>query len=214
MSKRRITAVLIALLSVFLQLSFIGETLADKEDPMDIMIVLDNSGSMRKNDPKLLTKKVVADFLEGLSQNSQVGIIIFDEKANLGVPLSSLSSEETRQSVLASLEAVTYRGQWTDSPAGIERALYELKSKGRENVPKTIIFMTDGIVDTGDKARDLERAKWLREDLAAESQRHHVRIFGIAFTEDADFQLIQALGEKTGGGYFRALSADEIEKIF
>ena len=109
---------------------------------------------------------------------------------------------------------LNYRGKLTDSPAGMERAIYELNSKGRKDASKVIVFMTDGIVDTGDKARDLERARWLREDLAAQSQRLGIRIFGIAFTDEADYQLIHALGEKTGGGYFRALKADEIPRIF
>ena len=182
--------------------------------PRDIVLVLDNSGSMKQNDPQFLTKKVVADFLEGLPGDSRVGIVIFDEKANLAVPLSPLGSPATREKILQSLALVNYRGKLTDSPAGVERALYELKSRGRKDATKVIIFLTDGIVDTGDKARDRERAQWLREDLAAESKKDGIRIFGIAFTDQADFQLIQALGQKTGGGYFRALKPEEIGGVF
>jgi pSer/pThr/pTyr-binding forkhead associated (FHA) protein/Mg-chelatase subunit ChlD len=180
----------------------------------DIVLVLDNSGSMKQNDPQFLTKKVVSDFLTGLSSNTQVGIVLFDEKADLTVPLSPVGTGGTKKNILDSLLKVNYAGKLTDSPAGVERAIYELKSKGRKDATKVIVFITDGLVDTGDKARDVERAKWLREDLVAECQRLGIRIFGIAFTEQADFQLIQALGQKTNGGYFRALKADEIEKIF
>jgi Mg-chelatase subunit ChlD len=191
-----------------------GQAIAASDIQKDIVLVLDNSGSMRKNDPKFLMRRVVSDFLEGLPNDSQVGIVVFDEKANLAIPLSPLGTEATRQKILGSLSLVNYSGKWTDSPAGVERAIYELKTKVRENAAKVIIFLTDGIVDTGDKTRDLERAKWLREDLAAESKRAGIRIFGIAFTEEADYQLIQALGQKTDGGYFRALKADEIERMF
>ncbi len=191
-----------------------GQTIASENVQKDIVLVLDNSGSMRKNDPQFLTKKVVSDFIEGLSADTHVGIVIFDQKVKPAVSLSALDRAETKQKIIASLSEVNYRGELTDSPAGVERAIYELKSKGRKDAIKAIVFMTDGIVDTGDNARDLERAKWLREELAAESQRLGIRIFGIAFTEEADFQLIQALGQKTGGGYFRALKADEIAKIF
>ncbi len=187
---------------------------AQKDVPKDIILVLDNSGSMRQNDPQLLTKKVVSDFLTVLPADSQVGIVIFDEKVNLAFPLSPIVNEEAKQKALSMLATITYTGKLTDSPAGVERAIYELKSKGRKDAAKVIVFMTDGIVDTGNKARDVERGKWLREDLAAESKRLGIRIFGIAFTDQADFQLIQVLGETTGGGYFRALKADEIPGIF
>jgi pSer/pThr/pTyr-binding forkhead associated (FHA) protein/Mg-chelatase subunit ChlD len=191
-----------------------GLAVSEMDVKKDIVLVLDNSGSMRKNDPRSLTKKVVSGFLEGLPPVSRVGIVIFDEKATLAVPLSPMDTAETKQRLLASLDKVNYTGKWTDSPAGVERGVYELKTKGREDAAKVIVFLTDGIVETGDKARDLERSKWLREDLAGESRKLGIRIFGIAFTEEADFQLIQALGQGTGGGYFRALKADEIEGIF
>ena len=79
---------------------------------------------------------------------------------------------------------------------------------------KIAIFMTDGIVDTGDTAADLVSAKWMREDLAAEAAEHEVKIFGIAFTENADFQLIQSLARRTGARYFRATTADQLVDVF
>lgn len=206
--KKLFIAFTLVIFTLFIQASAFGDT------QKDIVLVLDNSGSMKQNDPQFLTKKVVSSFLNSLSSDTHVGIIVFDEKVDLAVALSPIGTEETKKKFLDSLLKVNYTGKLTDSPAGVERAIYELKSKGRKDATKAVIFMTDGLVDTGDRTRDLERAKWLREDLSAESQRLGIRIFGIAFTEQADFQLIQALGQKTGGGYFRALKADEIEKIF
>ena len=40
--------------------------------------------------------------------------------------------------------------------------------------------MTDGIVDTGDANRDLEKSKWMREDLAADAAENEIKVFGIA----------------------------------
>ncbi|MEW6672261.1 MAG: FHA domain-containing protein, partial [Thermodesulfobacteriota bacterium] len=100
------------------------------------------------------------------------------------------------------------------SPGAIERALYELKTTGRPDAPRIIILLTDGIVDTGDPARDLEKERWLKEDLALECKKENVRIFGIAFTDKADFSLIQTLAFKTQGEYYRAFSAAEIQGIF
>lgn len=180
----------------------------------DIIIVLDNSGSMKINDPKFLTRQVVYEFLSGLSDDSKLGVVIFDEKADLVAPLTFIDSEEKRQPILSSLSKVTYAGKLTDSPAGIERAIYELKKNGRENTAKAIVFLTDGIVDTGNKALDIERSRWLRDDLALECAKQNIRIFGIAFTEMADYHLIQSLGQKTGGAYFRALTAVDISKTF
>ena len=182
--------------------------------PLDIVLVLDNSGSMKKNDPEFLTREVVTNFVNGLGAQSRLGMVIFDQEAQLAEPLAELATPEARGRFQKSLGKVNYKGQLTNSPAGIERAIYELKTNARKEAQKIIIFLTDGIVDTGNKASDLEKEKWLKEDLALESKREGIRIFGVAFTDAADFRLIQTLALKTDGEYFRAYKVEDIQDVF
>jgi pSer/pThr/pTyr-binding forkhead associated (FHA) protein/Mg-chelatase subunit ChlD len=180
----------------------------------DIALVLDNSGSMQKNDPQFLTRDVVTSFMGGFGEKSRIAMIIFDQEAKLVEPLADLTGLMARANFLKSLDQVNYKGLFSDSPAAIERAVYELKLNGRSNARKVIILLTDGIVDTGDKVQDLEKTKWLKEDLTQECKNAGIKIFGIAFTENADFSLIQTLASKTGGEYFRAYAAEDIQKVF
>ena len=188
-------------------------TPAVSAQPRDLMLVLDNSGSMRKNDPDFLTGVAVKAFIRNLRGDVLLGIIIFDEEVDLAVPLSPLTVD-TRSRYLDSLERVDYRGQWTDSSAALERAVYELRTQGRAPAQKSIVVMTDGIVDTGNEARDVERTRWMQEELSAQASDAGVSIFGIAFTDNADFQLIQSLAHRTGGEYYRAYAATDIERVF
>ena len=192
----------------------IDATQQEAESQLDIVLVLDNSGSMKKNDPKFLTREVVTNFVNGLGENSRLGMVIFDEEARLAEPLKEVTSPEAKAEFLKGLVKVNYKGQFTNSPAGIERAIYELKTNARKDAQKVIIFLTDGIVDTGDKDKDLEKGKWLKEDLAQESKQEGIRIFGVAFTDKADFRLIQSLALKTEGEYFRAYKAEDIHEVF
>ena len=185
-----------------------------KQAELDIVFVLDNSGSMRNNDPNFITKEVVTNFLGGLGETSHLGMVIFDETANLIVPLTSLDNAEVRARFLESLEVINFKGKFTNSPAGIERAIYELKTNGRQDTKKIVIFLTDGIVDTGNKSQDLEKENWLKEDLTRESKNAGIRIFGIAFTEDADFHLIQTLAVRTDGEYFRVFEVADLQGVF
>ncbi len=187
---------------------------AEAQPKLDILFVIDNSGSMRKNDPHFITREVVTEFSNGLANQSRLGMVIFDHDARLVEPLTEKTGPEAQASFIRNLNEVNYRGQFTNSPAGIERAIYELKMNGRDDAEKVIIFLTDGIVDTGDKARDIEKEKWLRLDLATESKKEGIRIIGIAFTEKADVHLIQTLAIKTDGEYFRAYRAGDIPGIF
>ena len=186
---------------------------AQASDPRDVMLVLDNSGSMKKNDPQFLTKAAVEQFIERLDESTRVGVVIFDQKVRLAEPLTELTAEG-RTKILGSLDLIDYRGQLTDSPSGVERAIYELRNGAREDSRKLIIFMTDGIVDTGDAALDVEKTRWLRTELADGAAEAQIRIFSIAFTENADFFLTQSLAQKTNGEYFRAPAPENLAAVF
>ena len=179
----------------------------------DVILVLDNSGSMKKNDPQFLLAQAVNEFISELDDSTRLAIIIFDQNVKIAVPLT-LVNDESRSTILDSLQQINYTGQYTDSPAAIERAIYDLKTNGRVEAKKLIVFMTDGIVDTGNADQDLEKARWLKQDLAADAADESIQIFGIAFTDNADFQLIQSLAQQTDGEYYRALQPEDLQNVF
>ena len=177
--------------------------------PLDVVFVLDNSGSMKQNDPEFLTRRAVADFADALAAESELegrlAIVLFDGQASLVQRLTPAGDLASTRLLSDALEELDF--------SGIERALYELRERGRADAEQAIIFLSDGKIDTGDSANDIELARWLREDLAGESAAGHVRIFGIAFTENADYQLMQALARRTKGRYYRAFAAGELATV-
>ena len=191
-----------------------SDTVSQSGLQVDVVFVLDNSGSMIVNDPQFITREVVTNFLTNLQAQFRVGMVTFDSGASLIEPLSSLNTASDTERFLKSLERINYKGQFTNTPVGVERAIYELKSNSREEAEKIIILLTDGIVDTGDKAQDAASEEWLKDQLALECKQAGIRVFGVAFTEAADFRLIQTLALKTDGEYFRTFSSTEIPMVF
>ncbi len=183
------------------------------ERKRDILFIIDNSGSMKKNDPDLMTKEIVTDFVNKHRSNSFFGMVVFGKEAVLVEPLSDVTTLEASSRFFRGLDRINYRGLYTNTPAAVERAIYELKANSRPDADKVIILLTDGIVDTGDKSSDLEKEKWLKEDLTRESKKAEIRIFGIAFTDKADFLLIQTLASRTGGEYFRSYTVEDIPGV-
>ena len=180
----------------------------------DVILVLDNSASMRRADPRGLMRAAATDFARSLGSAAQLGVVIFDQRADLAVPLTPVGDGVATPAVDAALRRLTYGGRRTDIPAGVERALYALRTTGRQGVQRAIVVFTDGVVDLGDASRNVSQARWLREDLAAEARALEIPVFGIAFTDAADFELVQSLARSTGGGYFRVTSADGIADTF
>jgi hypothetical protein len=183
---------------------------------LDLVVVLDNSGSMRKNDPQFLMRAVVTGFGSSgrLPKDTRLGVVVFAGSADLVLPLSPVDSAATGRQLADSLTRLDYTGRWSDIAAAVERASYELRQQGRPGVASAIVLLTDGIIDTGDRARDVERGRWLTTDLSDACKRAGTRVFGVAFTERADFQLIQSLGQRTGGDYYRILKNEDVPRAF
>jgi pSer/pThr/pTyr-binding forkhead associated (FHA) protein/Mg-chelatase subunit ChlD len=191
-------------------LAVVAAAQTEPRQAVDVVLVLDNSGSMRANDPNRLLRQAVSEFAALLPADSQMAIVLFDERVELVLGLTPVSDASFQSGVAESLTRVDFSGNWTDIAGGIERGIYTLTREGRPEALPALVFFTDGIIDTGDRARDLERGRWLRDDLAAEATQRGIRIFGVAFTEAADYQLIQSVAQITGGEHYRVLDAPEI----
>jgi pSer/pThr/pTyr-binding forkhead associated (FHA) protein/Mg-chelatase subunit ChlD len=201
------------LLSLTCPLAVAGQT-SSTERPVDVVLVLDNSASMKKADPQGLMRQAVTQFAAQLPGSARLGIVLFDNDVEVLVGLTAAGEPNFAAQIDNAVRRLDYSGQLTDIPAGIERALYELRERGRDDARKTIVFFTDGIVDVGGAEKNLERARWLRDQLAQDARRGSIAVFGIAFTEAADFELIQSVAQITGAEYFRVLAASDIGGTF
>ena len=272
---------IIALLDLFFLICAvqIGYAQVQQASPVDMIFAIDNSDSMKTNDPEFLASKTVLSFLDHLSLDSRIGLIIFDESPKLAMPLTPVAEAGMREKIatdLAVMEGITgssseamtkvtvqkgdtlweladkYYGdpfkwdliaevnnitnprdplpvgtvlqipvkgaksriggeEYANIPAAVERAIYELREDGRPDSRKLIVLMTDGILDIEDSAREVERYRWLKDELTLESKRAGIQIFSIVFTEQADFEFIQTLAQKTNGSYYRIVKAEDIQ---
>ncbi len=112
---------------------------------LDIMLVLDSSGSIGSNDYKLMK-----NFATGLVQSftfgpnaARFGVIQFSSPG-LGVMEVGLSTNQAR--VLTEIREMTQRFGNTDIGEGLRMAQNELRRDGRDVkfIPRAIILLTDG----------------------------------------------------------------------
>ncbi|MGH8587141.1 MAG: VWA domain-containing protein [Gammaproteobacteria bacterium] len=179
----------------------------------EIVLLIDNSGSMRKNDPQSLTKQAVAQFVQSSPAGSRVALILFDKKVEVLAPLTPIN-ETTRLDLLTLLDRIDFKGQLTNSAEALGRAIETLKQPGEPEGKKTVVFMSDGIIDTGNPARDLKAAETMRGELASAAVEAYIRIFAIAFTDNADIQLMQELANATDGRYFQPMQPGDLAGVF
>ena len=200
---------LVILLFIFIAVPFAASAVAEQA----VVLIIDNSGSMKKNDPRSLTKQAVTQFIQDVSPGTQVALILFDKKAKTLAPLTPID-ESTRLDLLTHLSQINFKGPLTNSGEALAQGLEELKKHGQSAAEQYIVFLTDGIVDTGDVARDLRMAEKMRGDLAPEAAEMGIRIFSIAFTDNADKKLMEDLAKATDGAYFQPMRPEDLPEVF
>ncbi|MGH8567309.1 MAG: vWA domain-containing protein, partial [Gammaproteobacteria bacterium] len=141
----------------------------------EIALLIDNSGSMRKNDPQSLTKQAVAQFVQSSPAGSRVALIMFDKTVEVLAPLTPIN-ETTRLDLLTHLDRIDFKGPLTNSGEALRRAIETLQQPGEPQGTKTVVFMSDGIIDTGNPARDLKAAETMRGELANAAVEADIRI--------------------------------------
>ncbi|HEX2245834.1 MAG TPA: vWA domain-containing protein, partial [Gammaproteobacteria bacterium] len=200
---------LVILLFIFIAVPFAASAVAEQA----VVLIIDNSGSMKKNDPRSLTKQAVTQFIQDVSPGTQVALILFDKEAKTLAPLTPID-ESTRLDLLTHLSQINFKGPLTNSGEALAQGLEELKKHGQSAAEQYIVFLTDGIVDTGDVARDLQMAEKMRGDLATEAAKMGIRIFSIAFTDNADKKLMEDLAKATDGAYFQPMRPEDLPEVF
>ena len=134
-------------LSVWLLLLLLLLVSAAGAEERDVILVLDNSATMKRVDAKGLASSAVGGFVEKLRGDVRAAIVLFDHSATVSVPLTAVT-DESRLEFLEALQKLNYRGKYPDIAIALEPAIRELEVNGRGEAEKSIILLT-GVL-TGD----------------------------------------------------------------
>lgn len=167
---------------------------------IDMMLVLDMSGSLAQNDPEDYRAAAAMGLVRGLSPKSdiQIGVIGFNNKHDLLQPLTG-----ERHNVLVALQGLKRSGG-TNLAAGIETAVEELKRNGREDASQVILLFTDGMSNEK-KAR--QAASY------AKSEGIAVQTLLLGENLKGGF-LLEEIAASTGGRFAWVLDPTELPEAF
>jgi von Willebrand factor type A domain len=171
--------------------------------PMRAVILFDTSGSMRQNDPQRLSRIAAQLFLELARPFDQVGLVVFSDRGEALIPLTSLSSPEARRPYAAALRSLQFNGQTTDLGVALRMGLASFPEQVVAPSRDLVLLLTDGKLDLGAQRRDAEplALAYIRDTLLPEYQERGVALYTIAFTAAADRALLQELAQATAGEF-------------
>lgn len=178
----------------------------ETKKPVDLFVVMDISGSMRGE--KITSARTsLMQFIEKLDDRDRLRIDLFGSKI---VTLTSLSPlGEKRQQVIDSVSGIFEEGNTRLYDATLQ-AYRDLLQEGNPSHIRAIVILSDG-QDTSSEA-SLDQI--IREIQSYQDEGgYSIKIFTIAFGDDADADILKQIAEPTGGKQYNS-SPETIQKIY
>ena len=175
---------------------------------VDILMLIDESGSMKKLDPKRFAgqaAQLLADLSRLFNQEVRLGIVTFGEGAKVLLPITPLDSAAPKLGSL--LSSVRRDAPVTDIRSGLEVG-YELLNSRKEKRKAFVVIITDGALSEADipKGENIYDYKRKCLSIAGNYNLMDWPIYTIAFTTQTN--LYRELARATGGEYFEAKPED------
>ena len=166
--------------------------------PMNIVILLDSSGSMKKS-MKLALESVEA-FIQKLPEDAEITLVDFDTKVK---PIQA----KNRKAILAKLKQIKANGA-TALYDSIIKGVELLKDKSRAS----IVLFTDGKDANYNDTKRGSKATF--DEMIAKVQSAHIPIYPIAFGDGADTTTLTTIAKLTKTTYYQGEKREQLREIF
>ena len=187
---------------------------AVQRDSIDVVLVMDSSGSMKKTDPHSLRIPAAKLFISLLGRNDRAGVVSFSDSGYPIAYLTPIDSNEQRDRVLSAVDKISSNGLYTNLHDALSTGLEVLSGEGMSDRPRFIVLMSDGMMDVGDPDKDRELVDKVEDNLAGMLKEQGIKVYAIAFTEQSDRQLLERISKRTGGFYNLARTDKDLHMIF
>lgn len=146
MDKRWVATLLrFSLISLFL---LSGVTTRSYARPIDVLLVIDGSGSMAwpDRDPEGLRIQGAKLFIDLCEIGDRIGIVDFSTDANIIFPLHEIRTFQDKLELKQRVDKIEAKGMFTDITLALQTSLKEM-TRARDDVVKAVILLTDGEID-------------------------------------------------------------------
>ncbi|QRN82031.1 VWA domain-containing protein [Chloroflexota bacterium] len=185
-----------------------GSIYEPSSENVNVIFVIDNSGSMANNDPEDLRFAATKLFISLLDQGDTVGTVIFSNEAKvLHEGIVTITSMQTKLTLTESIHAVTPDG-YTDVKAAF-LAVSELVQSGSKNSDQSIIiFLTDGQPEPVNFYTSYE------QDTIDLIGSLNIPVISVALTNHASVQFLAKVSSQTDGKLYSAKSYLDLIDVY
>jgi len=179
----------------------------------DIRVIIDMSGSMKKNDPNNHRTKAVQLFSEILPTDVMSGIWTFASDVNMLVKHEKVTNT-WKKSAFKKAKKIHSFGLYTNIEKALKVATKSLHNK-EQTRERHVILLTDGFIDISKNkgANKASRERFIKQ-LIPQLRKSGIVVHSIALSDQADHELLKKLSNKTSGQYAVIKKASDLDRYF
>nr|WP_240940302.1 VWA domain-containing protein [Haloarcula argentinensis] len=172
--------------------------------PLDVVLLMDTTGSMKGNDPNGLAKDAGEEFMSSLLPSDRAAVLEFSNRANVMQPYTT-----NHDAVNSSVMDLNYRGGRGGTAIGLslEDAIDYKRSNSTPDHRRVIVLLSDGQNKQGVGSDSYTVAQ------AERAAQENITVHAVGFG-GADEDLLQEVANSTGGQAYFAESASELPEVF
>ncbi len=214
MESRRNPLLLIIAAGLFWSFAYPAASLAAaSEAANDVRILIDISGSMKRNDPNNLRAPALR-LLTGLLPNgSRAGVWTYGQEVNMLVPHGAVNQpwKDRAQQAAAKISST---GLYTNIEDALVKASQDWQSADPAS-QRSLIMLTDGFVDISkDTALNAASRHRIVNEILPRLHDANVKIHTVALSKEADHALLRQLAAASDGWYEQVDNADALQRVF
>ncbi len=179
----------------------------------DVRIVIDISGSMKKNDPQNLRRPALRLLVGLMPAGSRAGVWTFGRYVNMQVPLGQVT-ESWKKNARDKAGEIHSRGLFTNIEEALQRATRDWEP-GDNRYRRDVVLLTDGMVDVSkDPAESAASRQRILSKVLPRLKKLGARVHTIALSGRADHELMKQLAGETDGWYEQVDDAERLQRVF
>jgi hypothetical protein len=182
--------------------------------PIDAVLVIDVSRSMRTADPDEISRRAMNFFTEKLTENrDRVGVVAYAGKIESSLDLHKINSENLEK-IKHFIDELNY-ASWTDHGFGLLEAMnfFADTDETRQGI---IIFLTDGNMNVnpaGERTNEIAQNDVNAAILSAREKNIPIHTIGLNFDGNLASEYIENISRATRGLFFETACALDIPQI-
>lgn len=191
-----------------------AEEYASEKNGLDVIFVMDYSGSMKSNDPEHIAKAMVKAFIDTVhSADIRIGFVSYNDRILSSASPVPVQTAQQRERLKGLIDGAGYSGN-TDIGLGLRYA-EELIGQEKQR-KKAIVLISDGESDLkgSGTGRSLQNSEMDIDYVLNQCMEQDIPIHTIAFgTYDGNAQRLSELSKQTGAQDYAVQSPENLIEI-